>query len=94
MCKTITFGLGAGDWIVKAGKDLNDKSLFVKGKRCYTYSPEDLIVSYLAVQNHAKEAEMLGWEVLEEDFGDSGHVAHAVADGRRYWKLVEECLGE
>ncbi|CAD6583721.1 MAG: hypothetical protein TREMPRED_003641 [Tremellales sp. Tagirdzhanova-0007] len=94
MFALITAVLGDGDMIANANKDLNnDRYLFVKGKRCYIYSRADLIVPYLAVQKHANEAKKLGWDAMEEDFGKSKHVAHAVADGRRYWKLVEEYFG-
>jgi hypothetical protein len=40
------------------------------------------------VEEHAEEAEGMGWVVERELFVRSGHVGNLVQDGERYWGIV------
>lgn len=86
---------GILDPITKIGNDLNDTTLWNVGggsKRVYIFSDSDLIVPRVAVQQRSQEAMGKGWEVKEEQFVGSRHVAHALIDRERYWKIVKEAL--
>ena len=73
---------------------LNDTRLFQpRGGRVYVYSKADQLVPWDWVESSAKEAEQKGWEVRLEEFKGSKHVAHAVVDKERYWKIVQDTLG-
>ena len=72
-------------------KALNDPELIdVKAKRLYSYSNADLMVAWEDVREHAAIARAAGWDVREEEFPGSKHVALAVAEPERYWRLIEE----
>lgn len=72
---------------------LNDPSLFEdRAKRVYVYSKSDLMVPWDWVEASARQAEQRGWETGLEGFKGSKHVAHAVVDKERYWKIVANTL--
>jgi pimeloyl-ACP methyl ester carboxylesterase len=78
------------DMVERARKVLNSKSLFdVKTPRMYIYSVNDEMVPWQYVEEHAAEAEKLGYAVDKEKFVDSGHAAHLVSDEMRYWDAVK-----
>ena len=45
------------------------------------------------VEEHADEAERLGYTVAKEKFLTSGHAAHVIQDPKRYWSLVQTLWG-
>ncbi|KAL2019757.1 hypothetical protein VTK56DRAFT_9201 [Thermocarpiscus australiensis] len=59
-------------------------------RRTYVYSEGDRLVDWRDVEGHAGEAERKGFVVRRERFEGSAHVAHARADGERYWRVVRE----
>jgi hypothetical protein len=71
---------------------LNDRIIPVGCRRTYIYSKADEIISSTVIQQHAREAEAKGLTVRREMWESSGHVAHARADGQRYWEVVKETL--
>lgn len=89
------------DPITKIGNDLNDTSLWEvddvkKGKkgckRVYVFSETDSIVPHDAVRLRSREAREKGWDVVLEEFRGSRHVAHALSDKERYWKIVKDVM--
>jgi hypothetical protein len=80
-------------------RKLNDpEGAFMRGdlKRVYIYSKADRVVLWTDVEAHAKDAEdIIGSErVWLEDFVTSRHVGHVIADGPRYWSIVESIWKE
>ncbi|KIW21507.1 hypothetical protein PV08_02087 [Exophiala spinifera] len=65
-------------------------------KRLYIYSQADALIPAGDVESHAKEAvDIIGEERVQlEDFETSRHVGHAMLNGQRYWKLVEDLWKE
>jgi hypothetical protein len=63
--------LGKPDLIESSRRQLNDTSLFcLSAPRMYIYSDADKIVSWKFVEEHAVEAELLGYKVDREIFGE------------------------
>lgn len=72
---------------------LNDIRLFkAEGERVYIYSRADQLVPWEWVETSAENAKGEGWKVRLEEFKGSKHVAHAVVDKERYWKIVSDTL--
>lgn len=69
---------------------INDKRVVGEGRRLYVYSKEDDMVDWNAVEDHGREAEERGFGVQLEMFEGSGHAAHMLKDGTRYWASVEK----
>lgn len=70
-------------------KGLNDTQLFPNtATRLYIYSIADKLIKWQDVESHAKEAEGHGCKVQMCKYVDSGHVAHLLRDGKRYWSAV------
>lgn len=59
-------------------------------RRAYIYSDADKLIHAADVEQHAREAEALGFTVRRENFGKSAHVAHMKADPERYWRIARE----
>lgn len=75
-------------------RKLNDpEGAFSQGnlKRVYIYSKADRVVPWTDVEAHAKDAEAIigSGRVQLEDFVTSRHVGHVLADGPRYWSIVD-----
>ncbi|KAK4688209.1 hypothetical protein P7C73_g1911, partial [Tremellales sp. Uapishka_1] len=84
---------GLSDPIIRIGDDLVDTTLWKgSGRRVFIFSENDLMVPHQAVRERAKEARERGWDVGEEEFMGSKHVAHVLVDKERYWKVVRETL--
>lgn len=62
------------------------------GRVCYLYSEADQMCWWPDVRQHADEARMLGWDVSEILFEESGHCAHFATDGKRYADAVKSIL--
>lgn len=76
---------GQVDLVDKARADLNNKKLFdTDVPRLYVYSAVDVMVRWPLVEEHAKEAEKLGYTVQKEKFQESSHCAHLIIDPVRY----------
>ena len=74
--------------------DLNDPKLFASGvPRLYIYSDGDRMVQWKHIEEHAEEANGLGYKVDLERYKESGHAAHMLNDPPRYWKAVEMLWG-
>lgn len=72
---------------------MNDSRLFERGKeRVYIYSKADKLVDWEWVEASARDAEKQRWGIRLEEFRGSKHVAHAVGDKERYWKIVSDTL--
>jgi hypothetical protein len=79
--------------ITRLRKDLNNDKLYPKrASRVYIYSRNDKLVEWEVVEKHAEDAKKKGWKVKMEEFKESQHVAHLMADGERYWSDVEEVV--
>ncbi|CAK7198441.1 hypothetical protein SEUCBS139899_001102 [Sporothrix eucalyptigena] len=60
-------------------------------RRTYLYSNDDKIIEARDVEEHANEAKGLGFTVFRmAEFPKSNHVAHARADGPRYWATIKD----
>jgi len=61
-------------------------------RRIYVYGKGDQMVPWTDVLAHAEEARrVLGKDKVQtEEFVGSKHVAHAVVDGERYWRLITD----
>jgi hypothetical protein len=82
--------LGKADLRERTRGDLNDKSLFsLNAPRMYIYSDVDEIVASKLVEEHAMEAEAVGYKVDREKFLGSIHNAHLLKDQNRYWDTVQ-----
>jgi hypothetical protein len=81
--------LGVENIVQRLRAALNDKQLFAaEAPRLYAYSKADTMVWWGAVEEHAKAAEDLGWEVERARFEGSAHVGHILEDAERYWGAV------
>ncbi|RDL40660.1 uncharacterized protein BP5553_00639 [Venustampulla echinocandica] len=82
--------LGKMNMIERLRKVLNDKALFdTAAPRTYIYSEGDDMVDWRDVDEHAEEATKKGYTVELEKYHDSGHAAHMVKDGERYWTIIQ-----
>jgi len=82
--------LGKPDLIESSRRHLNDRSFFcLSAPRMYIYSDTDQIVAWQFVEEHAVEAESLGYKVDREKFLGSSHNAHLLMDQDRYWNTVQ-----
>lgn len=78
------------DFVEQVRKDLNDTELWEDwGRRLYIFSVGDQMVQHRAVEEHAMDADRLGFVVRKEKYGMSGHVAHMLQDSGRYWGAVQ-----
>lgn len=94
--------MGAEGTMVGMRRKLNDPSgAFVRNDltRVYIYSETDELVPWQQVEAHAQEAKTVYDEqfpgssnkrVHLQKFEGSKHVAHAVVDAERYWKVVQD----
>ena len=65
--------------ITKARLDLNNEDLIsLQAKRLYIYSEADALVGANEVREHAAESAAKGCYVKTVNFGDSGHIRHAI----------------
>lgn len=78
------------DFVEEGRQATNDKRVVGEGRRLYVYSKEDDMVDWKAVEDHAREAKERGFGVRLEMFKGSGHAAHMLIDGKRYWGSVEK----
>lgn len=67
---------------------LDPKYFDLSVPRCYLYSKNDLLISWLDIYAHAEESFLHGVPVQEVLFEKSGHVDHARVEPRRYWDAV------
>jgi len=58
--------------------------------RLYVYSESDKMSIAKDVKKHADEAVRQGFNVTVENFGKSGHVAHARTNPERYWSVISQ----
>lgn len=73
------------------GEAHNDPARVRETCRAYIYSEADKFVDHRAVEEHADNAEKVGYLVVRRDkFPDSQHVAHARSDPERYWSVVKD----
>lgn len=80
---------GRKDLVEQARVDLNTKTLFdVNTPRLYLYSSVDPLVDWRSVEEHALDAEALGYRTSKEKFTEGGHCVHLVVDEKRYWGAV------
>ncbi|KAK6432254.1 hypothetical protein LTR95_011580, partial [Oleoguttula sp. CCFEE 5521] len=70
----------------------NNPDVVREAIRVYMYSDTDPIISPREVEAHASDAEAKGFVVRREIFKGSGHVAHALSESERYWRVVREVL--
>ncbi|TVY44713.1 hypothetical protein LOCC1_G003082 [Lachnellula occidentalis] len=78
------------DLVEAARGALYDKILLdLDTTRLYIYSVADDMVAWQDVEEHAKDAEKLGYTVYMEKYQDSGHAAHMMVDRERYWGAVD-----
>lgn len=61
-----------------------------RSPRLYLFSKKDDMVPWQEVEEHANEASAKGFEVIQERFDDSPHVAHARAYPERYWAAMSK----
>lgn len=65
--------------ITRARNDLIDEDFInSQAKRLYIYSEADALVGANDVREHAAASAARGWNVETVNFGDSGHVRHAI----------------
>ncbi|OQO06429.1 hypothetical protein B0A48_08212 [Cryoendolithus antarcticus] len=72
----------------------NNPDVVLEAIRVYMYSDTDPIISSQEVEAHARDAEGKGFVVRREVFKGSGHVAHALSESNRYWRVVRDVLQE
>ncbi|KAF9230344.1 hypothetical protein BU15DRAFT_83749 [Melanogaster broomeanus] len=58
--------------------------------RLYIFSEKDELMPWKEVQQHAESGKKAGLNVRCELFEESGHVAHARLDPKRYWASVQD----
>lgn len=81
------------DPVDQARRALNNKSLFDVGTpRLYIYGAADPMVDWRFVDEHAAEANALGYSVSSEKYEKSGHCMHMLLDQDRYWGAVKNLL--
>jgi Eukaryotic protein of unknown function (DUF829) len=87
--------LGAENVVQRLRVGLNNKQLFsVEATRMYAYSKADRLVWWEDVEEHAKTAEGLGWEVEKVKFEGSAHAGHILEDREKYWDAVKRTWGK
>jgi hypothetical protein len=69
---------------------VNPEYISKKAGRCYIYSYSDRFVQATDVEEHAREAEILGLSVTKTLFNSSPHVGHMSLDPTRYWTIVQQ----
>ncbi|KAJ8119416.1 hypothetical protein ONZ43_g3627 [Nemania bipapillata] len=85
------FSFVAGeDFLSKNARLLNDRSLVRQTNRTYIYGTADTMVDWHHIEKHARKAKSKGFDVRNEVFENSPHVAHMRTDSQRYWLIVEE----
>lgn len=78
------------DGVAQGRIDLNDPDIFdLRVPRLYIYSEGDEIVNWNDVEEHASEAKSLGYQVICENFVNSSHASHLLADSPRYWSSIQ-----
>lgn len=80
--------LGSADLLADLAASHNDRQKVRETLRVYIYSDADLLINQRDVEEHALEAQRNGFNVTEELFVGSPHVAHVRSDPDRYWKIV------
>lgn len=81
------------DNITGIRQDLNDPGLFTQdAPRVYLFSKSDALVGWNHVQDHAREAKVLGYNVREEVFEKAPHCALVKENGGRYWKAIQDLV--
>ena len=68
----------------------NNELIDPAARRLYVAAKSDDMISFEDIVAHAAVARERGCEVRLEEFVGSKHVAHAMADKGRYWRLVQE----
>ncbi|KAG9231135.1 hypothetical protein BJ875DRAFT_470419 [Amylocarpus encephaloides] len=82
---------GVEDLLSLIWKDLNNDKFFgMDVSRAYIYSDDDQMVRSFDVEEHADEAERLGYRVERCNFGQSVHCSHLMKDEKRYWEAVDK----
>ena len=77
------------DLIMQMRKSLNNGRFFdLDTPRLYIYSDSDPFVAWEFVEEHAKEAKGMGYDVSKERFVESGHCFHLPFDEDKYWGAV------
>uniref|UniRef100_A0A8H7K5A5 Uncharacterized protein n=1 Tax=Bionectria ochroleuca TaxID=29856 RepID=A0A8H7K5A5_BIOOC len=66
----------------------NRPDLVLEARKTYIYSGTDAIVHLDDVEQHAQEAEKVGYAVRREKSITSAHVSHSRKDATRYWEVV------
>lgn len=83
-------GLRREFMVARIRRELNSPELFNRGvPRTYIYSRADKLIDWSEVKEHAEAARDVGYVVNEEVFESSSHVAHALQDRPRYWKIID-----
>lgn len=81
------------DDITRVRLDLNDPALFTRDTpRLYLYSKADTLIEWKHVEDHAREAEILGYNVRVEVFEKAPHCALVKEDSERYWKAIQDLV--
>lgn len=82
--------LGLENVVNLVRRGLNDPSLFRSdAARLYIYSGRDELVHVQDVEDHADEAEKIGYEVIRVRYLDSEHAGHLLYDAERFWGSVK-----
>jgi len=80
-------------FFVRMREELNKDKLLgwidKKTPRVYIFSELDEMVPFEAVEEHAREAMALGFDVQLEKYKHSKYVSHARLDPERYWGAVK-----
>ncbi|KAL1410531.1 hypothetical protein Q8F55_004544 [Vanrija albida] len=84
------FGGAGGPLRTSAASHNTPAARAAEVRRAYIYSNGDKLIHAADVEEHAREAEALGFTVRRENFGNSAHVAHMKADPERYWRVARE----
>ena len=73
----------------KVRQGLNQSKLFDTAvARLYIYSTKDKLIDWKDVEEHAHDAEAVGYKTTLVKYLDSGHTAHLMSDEKRYWGAV------
>ncbi|KAI8915470.1 hypothetical protein DFJ77DRAFT_462795 [Powellomyces hirtus] len=62
--------------------------------RHYHYSESDQLITFDAVEQHARDASILGADVTTKKWNNTPHVRHMQADPDAYWHDVEKVLNK
>ncbi|QIX02552.1 hypothetical protein AMS68_008069 [Peltaster fructicola] len=82
--------LGVADTLSDLAASHNDREKVHESRRVYIYSDADQLIDKEDVELHALQAQQKGFNVIEEVFVGSPHVAHSRSDPKRYWRIVED----